>query len=221
MPWLDTVPAVLQVWFGGQEVGDAIADMLFGDVEPGGRLPQTFPARLEDHPAVANYPGTDGHVAYEEGIFIGYRHYDTHEIASLYPFGHGLGYTTFTFAGPRVEASAPGTDATITLRVDVTNTGSRRGKAVVQAYVRDVEASIARPRHELKGFATAVLDPAATATVDIVLDRRAFAWWDVQRHAWVAEAGEYELEIGRSSCDITGRAVVRLAETVVFKDPLA
>lgn len=221
MPWLDDVEAVLQVWFGGQEIGDAIAAMLFGDAEPGGRLPQTFPARLEDHPAVANYPGVDGHVAYAEGVFVGYRHYDANGIAPLFPFGFGLGYTTFDMSGPTLAASEPGRDATITVRVTVTNTGARRGREVVQAYVRDPQASVPRPPRELKGFAGITLDPGQSGDVVITLDRRALAWWDVQRRGWVAEAGDYVVEVGRSSRDIAGSATFRLLETVVFMEPLA
>ena len=221
MPWLDEVAAVLQVWFGGQEIGDAIAAMLFGDEEPGGRLPQTFPARLEDYPAVDNNPGVDGHVAYTEGIFVGYRHYDARGIAPLFPFGFGLGYTTFAMDEPRLTASSPGRDATITVRVDVTNTGRRRGREVVPAYVVDPVASVPRPPRELKGFAGITLDPGETGTVEIALDRRAFAWWDMQRHAWVAEGGEYVIEVGRSSRDIAGRASFGLRETVVFAEPLS
>jgi beta-glucosidase len=209
MDWLGRVPAVLQVWFPGQEFGNALADVLFGDTNPSGRLPTTFPKRLEDSPASANYPGENGKVVYEEGVLVGYRGYDARGVDPLFPFGHGLSYTTFEYG----EASASIESAdTVAVEVDVANTGQRAGREVVQCYVRDVEASLARPPKELKGFAKLSLAPGETARARIVLDRRAFSFYDPARSGWVLETGEFELLIGSSSRDIRAVATVTLGE---------
>ena len=163
MPWLDSVSAVLQAWYPGQECGNAIADVLFGVADPGGRLPQTFPVRLEDNPAFLNYPGENGRVSYGEGLFIGYRYYDKKRIAPLFPFGHGLSYTTFTYGELELSAVEVGPDGTLTARIAVTNTGTRAGQEVVQFYVRDTQSSLVRPEKELKGFAKLHLAPGETA----------------------------------------------------------
>jgi beta-glucosidase len=220
MPWLDQVPAVLQAWYPGQEAGNAIADVLFGAVNPAGRLPQTFPARLEDHPAYGNYPGENGKVTYAEGVFVGYRSYEQRGIATLFPFGFGLSYTSFGYGNLRLSAEQIGPGDILTVSVDVTNTGERAGQEVVQLYVRDAEASVARPPKELKGFAKVELAPGATTTVSLALDRRALAYWDETQHAWVAEAGAFEVLVGASSQDIRARADFQLTETSVFDQAL-
>ena len=140
MPWLDKVAGVLQAWYPGQECGNAIADVLFGAVNPSGKLPQTFPVRLEDNPAYINYPGENGHVRYGEGIFVGYRYYEKKRVAPLFPFGFGLSYTSFAYANLRLAAPTIGPDDQLTVSVDVTNTGQRAGQEIVQLYVRDVAA---------------------------------------------------------------------------------
>jgi beta-glucosidase len=201
-PWIDDVPAVLQCWFAGQEWGNALADVVSGEVAPSGKLPTTFPKRLEDTPAFTNYPGERGKVRYGEGVFVGYRWYDMRDIEPRFCFGHGLSYTSFDLGEPVWD------DATATVRVSVTNGGSRRGAEVVQCYVRDVEASVARPVHELKAFAKVWLDPGESRSVDLVLDERAFAFWDVDLHDWRIEPGEFELRIGTSSRDIAHRLEV-------------
>ena len=169
MPWLDAAPAVLQAWYPGQEAGNAIADVLFGDVEPSGRLPQTFPRRWADNPTGGQdplvYPGLDGRVRYDEGVFIGYRHYERHGIVPLFPFGHGLGYTTFDLSGLEVAASGAGAE----VRVTLANTGERRGTTVVQVYVGDRESSLPRPIRELEAFAKVTLDPGETRTLTLDL----------------------------------------------------
>jgi beta-glucosidase len=210
MPWLDQVAAVLQAWYPGQECGNAIADVLFGDVNPSGRLPQTFPVRLEDNPAFGNYPGENGRVRYKEGIFVGYRHYDVRQIEPLFPFGHGLSYTTFGYSNLRLSPGdlAPGDELTVT--VDVTNRGARPGQEVVQLYVRDEEARLERPPKELKAFAKVDLQPGETRTVELRLGMRAFAGFDPGRLAWIAEAGRFEVLLGSSSRAIHLRAPVRL-----------
>lgn len=219
MPWLDRVSAVLQAWYPGQECGHAIADVLLGKADPGGRLPQTFPVRLEDDPAFGNYPGEQGRVRYEEGIFVGYRHYERKGIRPLFPFGHGLSYTRFAYGPVHLSTGefAPGDELTLTL--DVTNTGGRAGQEVVQVYVRDEAADVPRPEKELKAFAKLALDPGETATVTLRLGMRALAWFDEASAAWVAEPGRFELLIGASSQDIRARASFRL--TGPWSEPVA
>jgi beta-glucosidase len=219
MPWLDRVAAVVEAWFPGQECGNAIADVLFGDVNPSGKLPQTFPVRLEDNPAFLNYPGENGTVRYGEGLFVGYRYYDRKQVAPLFPFGFGLSYTTFAYDDLRLDAEAIAPGERLTVSVDVTNTGGRSGQEVVQLYVRDVTARLARPPKELKGFAKVALEPGETSTVTLKLDRDALAYWDDARRSWVAEAGEFEVLVGGSSADIRERAVFRLTETEAFGGP--
>jgi beta-glucosidase len=215
MDWADEVAAVAQVWYPGQEAGNAIADVLFGDVDPGGRLPTTFPQDLSDTPAFPNYPGVDGHARYAEGVLVGYRHYDTNAVEPRFCFGHGLSYTTFEYGELQLEvASADAvvdeTTPLVTATVDVTNAGDRHGREVVQLYVRDVDASIARPEQELKQFHKIGLAPGETRTVRLALDRRAFWFWDVGRHGWVLEPGEFEIRVGASSRNIHTTGTIRL-----------
>jgi len=206
MPWLARVGAVVQAWYPGQECGNAIADVLTGRVNPAGRLPQTFPVRLEDNPAYLNYPGENGRVVYGEGIFVGYRYYDKKRIAPLFPFGHGLSYTTFAYDNLRLSADTLAPGETLTVTVDVTNSGPRAGQEVVQLYVRDPRSTLARPEKELKGFAKVALAPGETQTVRLSLDMRALAFYDDARAAWLAEAGEFEVLAGASSADIRAHA---------------
>jgi len=159
MPWIDKVPAVLQLWYNSQEQGNALADVLFGDVNPSGKLPTTFPVRLEDNPAYINYPGENGKVHYGEGIFVGYRYYDKKKVAPLFPFGHGLSYTKFEYSNLKLSAKSITPNDTLTVKVDTTNTGKVKGKEVVQVYVHDVKSSFARPEKELKAFAKVELKP--------------------------------------------------------------
>ncbi len=206
LPWLDRVAAVLEAWYPGQECGNAIADVLFGAVNPSGRLPQTFPARLEDNPAFINYPGENGHVHYGEGLFVGYRYYDKKLIPPRFPFGFGLSYTTFDVANLRLSADHLAPGAILTVSVDVTNTGPRLGQEVVQVYVSDARSRLSRPPKELKAFAKVDLAPGATQTVHLTLDMRSLAYYDDARAAWVAEAGTFEVLVGASADDIRLRA---------------
>jgi beta-glucosidase len=206
MPWADDVAAIVQAWFPGQEGGDAITDVLFGEAEPGGRMPTTWPKRIEDTPAFTNYPGENGHVLYGEGVFIGYRWYDARDIDPLWPFGHGLSYTTFAWGEPRVSTAGSAEDLRVTVEVDVTNTGERRGTEVVQCYVAPRRPRLARPPHELKGFARLDLAPGETGTARITLDVRAFSAWDPAMHGWVIDGESFELRLGRSSRDIVATA---------------
>jgi beta-glucosidase len=216
MPWLDQVAAVVQAWFPGQECGNAIADVLFGDVNPSGKLTETFPVRIEDNPAYLNYPGENGNVHYGEGLFVGYRYYEKKQIAPLFPFGSGLSYTTFQYQDLRLSASEIGPDETLRVSIDVTNTGERAGKEVVQVYVRDLESRLHRPNKELKGFAKVQLEPGERKTVTVTLDREALAYYDDRARAWVAEAGVFEVLVGSSSLAIHGVAAFTLTETSHF-----
>ena len=207
MPWIDKVSAVLQLWYNSQEQGNALADVLFGDVSPSGKLPTTFPVRLQDNPAYINYPGENGKVRYGEGIFVGYRYYDEKEIEPLFPFGHGLSYTTFKYSNLRLSARSITANELLKVRVDVTNTGKVPGKEVVQLYVRDSKSTVARPPKELKAFAKVELAPKQTKTVSFTLDREAFWYFDVTQNTWATEPGEFEILVGASSRGI------RLSET--------
>lgn len=203
MPWSDDVAAIIQAWFPGEEWGNALADVLSGDLSPSGKLPTTVPVRLEDTPAFTNYPGERGQVRYGEGLFVGYRWYDARSIEPRYCFGHGLSYTTFELGAPTWDGDA--------LHVRVTNTGAVRGAETVQCYVRDIEASVARPRQELKAFVKVWLEPGASEELTLLLDERAFAFWDVAAHAWTVEPGEFELRIGTSSRAIAHRLTIERA----------
>ena len=226
MAWADGVPAILQIWFGGQEMADALVDVLLGDSEPSGRLAVTYPEHIEHTPAFGNFPGEHGQVRYGEGVLVGYRWYEARLLPTRYPFGHGLGYTSFVIDTVRTPDAFDAGDesATLTVDVDVTNTGLRAGSEVVQCYVGAPAGQVVRPPKELKAFAKVHLEPGETTTVRLVLDRRSFAYWrpepDVPTTTWVqpptasmtvpaalppgwtVEPGWYTLFIGRSSADI-------------------
>jgi beta-glucosidase len=196
MPWLDSVAAVMQIWFPGEEVGNALADILLGDAEPGGRLPVTMPRRIADTPAYLSHPGEDGLARYDERQFIGYRWYDARDIDPLFPFGHGLGYTTWQLG----EAAIAGTpDEGVTVRVPVTNTGTRPGATVVQCYVEPASSSPRRPIRELRAFRKVTLAPGESTTVELTLAPRAFSIWSVERHDWWTPPGDYRILVGESS----------------------
>jgi beta-glucosidase len=210
MPWLDKVKAVVQAWFPGQEAGNAIADVLTGAVNPSGRLPVSFPRRIEDTPAHGNFPGEyiDGqlNVTYEEGIFVGYRHYDRsekHRSQVLFPFGYGLSYTTFAHANPRVSISDNAEKFDVT--IEVTNTGSLAGADVVQVYAGAKQASSENPVKELVGFAKVQLEPKQSKTVSVEFDTRQLAHFSEGTSRWEVDGGEYEISIGRSVQDIVGK----------------
>jgi beta-glucosidase len=208
MPWLERVSAVIQSWYPGQEAGNSIADVLFGDSEPGGRLPQTFPTRFQDNPVFSQdpevYPGLDGKVRYEEGLFIGYRHYDKTGIVPLFPFGFGLSYTKFVWSNFRITAK----DADFIVEIDVSNVGDRAGSDVVQIYVEDNTPLLPRPKRELKGFAKLHLNPGETKTAKIILSNRAFAVYDVDYRGWIAREGQFDVIAARSAADIVDRFTI-------------
>ncbi|MFO7631265.1 MAG: glycoside hydrolase family 3 C-terminal domain-containing protein [Caldilinea sp.] len=212
--WIDGVAAVLEAWMMGQAGGGAIADILFGVVNPSGRLAESFPLRLEDTPAYINFPGENGQVRYGEGMFIGYRYYDARQATVLFPFGHGLSYTTFGYSKPDVSAATLRDVDGVTLTVNVTNTGEMAGKEVVQVYVHDRTSKLVRPVKELKGFAKVELQPGETKSVSFVLDFRAFAFWHPGHRQWVAEEGEFDILIGASAADIRQTVTVTLLSTL-------
>jgi beta-glucosidase len=208
MPWADEVAGIVLAYYPGMENGNAVARVLLGEVNPSGKLPVTLPVRLEDTPAFVNYPGGK-EVRYGEGIFVGYRHYDARDVTPLFPFGHGLSYTTFAYRGLRVPKTAKA-GKPVRVSVTVQNTGDRPGQEVVQLYVRDVAARVPRPPKELKRFAKISLQGGESQAVSFELDERALAFYDVDRKAWVAEPGEFEVLIGSSSRDIRAQAAFRL-----------
>jgi beta-glucosidase len=211
LPWVDRVPALVEGYLGGQAWGGAVADLLFGRTNPSGKLAETFPVRVEDNPSFLNFPGGKNQVEYREGPFVGYRHYDALRLAPLFPFGHGLSYTTFGY-GPLVAARTTiNEDDPLTLTVEVTNTGPVAGAEVVQLYVADLEASVVRPVRELKGFEKLWLEPGETKTVKFVVDRRAWAFWSGDTGGWTVETGQFDLAAGSSSRDLrqTVRVTVR------------
>ena len=220
-PWIDGAAAVLEAWYSGQAAGGAVADILFGVVNPSGRLAETFPLRLEDTPAYLNFPGDGDRVAYGEGLYIGYRWYEARDLPVAFPFGHGLSYTTFRYDDARTSATTFADVDGVTVTVDVTNTGGRAGSEVVQVYVRDVEASVQRPEKELRGFAKVRLEPGETRAVDVRLDPRAFAFWDPRRHGWVTEAGAFEILIGSSSAAIHAVVPVTVVESAAVPSTLS
>ncbi len=208
MPWLDKVKAVVEAYYPGQEGGNAVIDVLLGKVNPSGKLSVTFPKRLEDTPAFNNYPG-GRNVVYGEGIFVGYRHYDKRDIEPLFPFGHGLSYTTFEYSAlnvpPQTRIGEP-----VQISVTVRNIGSLAGKEVVQIYVGENMPVQARPPKELKGFAKIALQPGERQTVTFTLDERAFASYFVERKAWIVTPGAFDILVGSSSRDIRASATIQI-----------
>ena len=214
MEWADTVPAIAQIWYLGQETGNAVADLLVGDHSPSGRLPTTFPMRFLDHPAVENYPGEHDEVRYGENLFVGYRWYDRREILPRYAFGHGLSYTTFEHSNIRPDRTSFGPGDIVRVAVDVTNTGGTAASEVVQIYVHDPVSRLSRPVQELKAFAKVLLEPGERATVELDLPPRAFQYWDPTTDAWTADDGEFEIRAGASSRDIRQSVWVTLSTPV-------
>jgi beta-glucosidase len=212
--WIDAVPAVLEGWMMGQAGGGAIADVLFGQVNPCGKLAETFPLKLSDTPAHLNWPGGAGKVQYGEGLFIGYRYYDAKELPVLFPFGHGLSYTTFGYSNAQVSAKTFRDVDGLTVTVDVTNTGHMAGKEIVQVYVHDRASGLVRPEKELKGFAKVALQPGETKSVAIKLDFRAFAYYHPEYKQWITEDGDFDILIASSSAHIRHALVVTLESTL-------
>jgi beta-glucosidase len=211
--WINDTAAVLEAWMMGQAGGGAIADVLYGKVNPSGKLAETFPIKLADTPAHINFPGGNGQVRYGEGIFIGYRYYDAKEAPVQFPFGYGMSYTTFAYKNPKVSAASFKDVDGLTVSVDVTNTGKVAGKEVVQVYVHDHKSRLVRPPKELKGFAKVELQPGETKTVTVALDFRAFAYYHPAYQQWITEDGEFDILIGASVNDIRCTQTVTLQST--------
>jgi beta-glucosidase len=207
--WLAAAPAVLQAWFPGQEFGDALTDLLFGDACPSGRLPCSYPARLEDTPAFASYPGRDHHMPYAEGLLVGYRWYDTRGIEPRFPFGFGLSYTRFEYGPLEVAGEVPRGEA-IRVALELRNAGACAGQEVVQLYTRELPPRPDAPLQELRAFAKVALAPGESRRVELVLDERALAHWDPETRGWRVEAEEVEIRVGASSRDLRSTARVLL-----------
>ncbi|MEU8178290.1 glycoside hydrolase family 3 C-terminal domain-containing protein [Microbispora hainanensis] len=211
--WHDDVDAVLEGWLLGQAGGSAVADLLFGVVNPSGRLAESIPVRLQDTPSYLNFPGEAGHVRYGEGVMVGYRYYETVELPVRYPFGHGLSYTTFATDGLTVTRTG---DDRATVTVRVTNTGDRAGKHVVQVYVSTTAGPVRRPARELRAFAKVSLAPGESRLVTLHLDRRAFAYYDVRPGRWVVAPGDYTIQIGENASSVVAETTISLGgDTVV------
>ena len=201
MPWINDATAALQCWFPGQEFGNSLSDVIFGNTNPSGKLPTTFPKSLKDTPAFSTYPGNDLQMDYEEGLFIGYRWYDKEDIKPLFPFGHGLSYTTFQYSNLRAIAPK-GSSSVAAFELDVENTGTIAGKEVIQGYVKVPNSQIERPLKELKKFEKISLEPGETQKVVFELSERDLSFWSIENKSWQVEPAEYVFEVGASSADI-------------------
>lgn len=214
MPWVNDVKGIAEAYLGGQAVGGACVDILFGRVNPSAKLPETFPLKLEDNPSFLFYPGEKDKVEYREGVFAGYRYYDKRKSDVLFPFGHGLSYTAFEYSNLTVSKEKITDQETIRVCVDVSNTGAVTGKEVVQVYVSDPESTVIRPEKELREFTKVSLRSGETKTLVFELGKRAFAYWNTQIHDWHVETGVFKIMIGKSSRDIVCTRDIRVESTV-------
>jgi beta-glucosidase len=219
MPWIDKADAVLEGYLGGQASGGAVADILFGAANPSGKLAETFPKRLEDTPSYLNFPGDDEKVEYREGLFIGYRYYDSAKVEPLFPFGHGLSYARFEYSGLELDRTSARDTDKVTLSCAVKNVGAVAGKEVVQLYVRELEPEVVRPFKELKGFAKVELKPGESKRVSFSLDKRSFATWDEVAGDWSVASGDFLVMVGASSADIRLEAKLSIASSSGRKRP--
>ena len=210
MPWIGSVQGVLEAYLGGEGIGKAVMDILYGKANPCGRLAETFPRRLEDNPSYLNFPGMDKKVSYAEGIFVGYRYYDKKKMDVLFPFGHGLSYTTFEYSNLKLSRIEMTPQDTVRVSLDITNTGKMEGKEIVQLYIADQTERAVRPERELKNFAAVRLKPGETKQAVMELDYRSLAWYDQHSRRWRACSGKYRIMIGRSSRDIVLSEVLQL-----------
>jgi beta-glucosidase len=212
MPWVNSVPSIVQAWYNGTEAGNALASVLFGDVNPSGKLPFTFPVQLKDNSAhaVGEYPGDKVNEKYNESIFVGYRWFDKQKIKPLFAFGHGLSYTTFEYGKPVADKKLLHNDGTVTFTVKVKNTGTRKGKEVVQLYISDQNSSLPRPEKELKGFSKVELEPGEEKTVTFTINKEALSFYDDRKGEWVTEPGRFDAIIAASAVDIKGKVSFEL-----------
>ncbi len=217
--WIDKIPALLQAWYPGMEGGNALARILFGDVNPSGKLPATFPKKLSDSPAHAlrAYPGTNGTVTYTEGLLVGYRWFDAKNIEPQFPFGFGLSYTTFEYSNLKLVESAGTNSPLVTAQFEIKNTGTVAGAEIAQLYIHQKKPSLTRPEKELKGFKKVLLKPGEIQTVSISLEKNAFAFYDPAQKSWVAEKDDFEIAIGSSSRDLRLKDRFQLLEMTLEK----
>jgi len=216
MPWVDKVPAILEMYLGGEAVGAASVSLLFGDRVPGGKLAESFPHKLSDNPSFLNFPGHNNAVEYREGVYVGYRYYDTKKMDVLFPFGHGLSYTEFLYENIQLSSSRLTDVDTLGVKVDITNIGDFTAKEVVQLYVKPISGKVPRPEHELRGFDKVQLQPGGKKTVTFNLGRRAFSYYNEGLRDWHVETGDYEIQVGSSSRDIRLRAIAHIMSTVTI-----
>ncbi len=216
MPWADDVKGILESYLCGQAVGEAQCALLFGEANPCGKLAETIPYKLSDNPSYLNFPGDGKVVEYKEGVFVGYRYYDTKEMPVRFPFGYGLSYTDYEYHDMKLSAKQIKDTDKLTVSLQVTNTGKMAGKEIVQVYVADKTNVASRPCKELKGFAKVSLKPGETKTVEIELNKRSFAWYNTQIHDWYAASGDYEILVGASSADIRLKDSVELISTTTI-----
>ncbi|MBO4863783.1 MAG: glycoside hydrolase family 3 C-terminal domain-containing protein [Eubacterium sp.] len=210
MPWADKVSGIVEAYLGGEGVGEAVMNVIYGKVNPSGKLAESFPIKLEDNPSFLNFPVARHKVNYAEGVFVGYRYYDTKKMDVLFPFGYGLSYTTFEYSNLKVDSEVVDITSETRVYVDVTNTGDVKGKEIVQLYISDKTNAVNRPVHELKGFEKVELEPGETKTVSFTLDKRSFAWFSEELNDWYAANGSYVIEIGKSSRDIVLTKEIKL-----------
>ena len=213
MPWKDHVKGIVEAYLGGQAVGRAVVNILYGNVNPSGRLPETFPARLEDTPCFLTYGKGGDHAVYQEGVFVGYRYYTSTGRAVLFPFGYGLSYTEFAYSALKLDRERITDQDTLTVTVTVKNTGSRKGKEVVQLYVSPADGETIRPVRELKGFEKIELEAGEEKQVSFELDMRAFAYWNEEIHSWYVDSGEYQIQIGKNAQEPVLSVPVRVRGT--------
>jgi len=214
MPWVNKVKGIVETYLGGQAVGGAIADILFGVTNPCGKLAETFPMKLSHNPSYINFPGEEDKVEYKEGLFVGYRYYDAKGIEPLFPFGYGLSYTNFEYTDILVDKNEIKDTDTVTVKVKVKNTGSIVGKEIIQLYIRDIESSVIRPLKELKGFEKVELQPGEEKEVSFILNKRSFAYYNIDIKDWHVESGDFEILIGKSSKEIVLRKTINVQSTV-------
>jgi len=210
MPWASSIKAMIHAWYGGNETGNAIADILFGNVNPSAKLPLSFPVRLQDNPAFLNYRTEKGRTLYGEDVYVGYRWYEMLDLPALFPFGHGLSYTTFSVSDLEVEK----TDKDLKVTVKVTNTGDVSGAEVVQVYVAQKSPSIKRPVKELKGFKKVWLGKGESKAVKVPIEvKYAASFWDEVRNAWVMEKDEYAVLVGTTSKEVSLKETFTVEKT--------
>ncbi|MGE5457988.1 MAG: glycoside hydrolase family 3 C-terminal domain-containing protein, partial [Methanococcaceae archaeon] len=211
MPWKNKVKAIVETWFGGEEIAPAMTDVLFGRYNPSGKLPVTFPAKLEDCLGYSTYKKVDSTIAYSDGLFVGYRLYDKTKVEPLFPFGFGLSYTQFEYKDIKLSSKQMSHDGNVTVTFTLTNKGKVDGAETVQLYVNDIQSSVERPEKELKGFSKIFLKAGESKQVEFTIDKSALSFYDIKTKNWTAESGEFNILIGSSSRDI------KLKENFVLK----